>query len=118
MKIEDIFIDSINKKIRFLIGTSAKVNFNIIDVSESGDLWFHADDYSSCHVIAEMPANNFDISEIISIGAGLCVNNTKKLKNKNKVTIIYDYIRNISKSKEIGGVDINEETIKYYSIQV
>jgi predicted ribosome quality control (RQC) complex YloA/Tae2 family protein len=111
MKIEDIFIESINKSVRFLIGTSAKVNFNIIDVSDPNDLWFHARDYSSCHVIAEMPIG-VDNTDIIKIGSELCIKHTNKLKSKNKIYIIYDHIRNIKKTKNIGEVLINDDTIK------
>jgi predicted ribosome quality control (RQC) complex YloA/Tae2 family protein len=114
MKTEDIFIVTINKNVRFLIGTSAKENSRIIDVSDPNDLWFHSRDYSSCHVIAEMPTEVSDISEIISTGCQLCINNTNKLKSKNKVYINYDYLYNISKTKTIGEVNINNKTIKEY----
>jgi len=86
MKIHDIYIDSISKTIRFLVGTSAKANFDIIDESEPGDLWFHARDYPSCHVIAEVPPG-VNTSDIINIGSELCVFNTSKIKDKESVFI-------------------------------
>ena len=124
MKIEPILIESINTIIYFYIGKNARDNFSIIDISELTDIWFHIDKESSCHVIARVPFNNYlnpqdliENDEIIIRGALLCKNNTAKFKNSNtKITVIYDYLKNIKKTKTIGCVNINENTIKSIKI--
>jgi len=116
MIIEDIYIESIQKTVRFLVGKSAGDNHRIIDVSDPNDLWFHSRDFSSCHIIAEIPPN-VDTTDIIKIGSELCIKNTNKLKNVNRVYINYDNIRNISKTKVIGEVKTNINTIKTYKYQ-
>jgi len=115
MKTEDVFIESIDKTVRFLIGKSAKDNFFIIDKSEPTDLWFHFKDFSGCHIIAETPTG-VDNTDIIKTGAELCVKNTNKLKNVSKVYINYDFIRNIKKTKNIGEVNVNYSTLKEYKV--
>ena len=96
-------------KIKFYIGLNAKGNFDIIDLSDSYDLWFHIDNKPSCHVIAFIP-NNIDdknMKYIIEHGAKLCKNNSKyKLE---KVKVIYTTIENVKKTKTIGSVEISNE---------
>ena len=51
MKIENIFIHALNKEITYYIGKKQKENFDVIDKGNINDLWFHATNISSCHVV-------------------------------------------------------------------
>ena len=59
------------------------------------DLWFHAKDVSSCHVVCEVPDDikkKKELMYIIKIGALLCKNNTQKL------VLLQEYAQPISLS--------------------
>ena len=96
---------------KILIGENSKENWLIIDKSDSFDLWFHIDDSSSCHVIAQEDLRSLekiDVNMLINECAKLCRENTPKLRGK-KVIVIYTTVSNIRKCKEIGSVEILEE---------
>ena len=59
MKTEAVFIQALDREIMFHIGKSQKENFAVIDMGAEDDLWFHAKDESSCHVVCEIP-NDID----------------------------------------------------------
>jgi predicted ribosome quality control (RQC) complex YloA/Tae2 family protein len=113
MKTEDIFIQGLNREITFYIGQNMNENFDVIDKGSQHDLWFHANDFSSCHVIAIIPDNvsKKDKKYIIKAGALLCKNNTNKLKNLKNIEIIYTQIKNIEKTSVPGCVTINSKKI-------
>ena len=46
-----------DKEITYLIGKNAQDNFDIIDQSNENDIWFHAENISSCHVILKINEN-------------------------------------------------------------
>lgn len=112
MKIETKFIQSLNNTIDFKIGQSAQDNFDIIDVSEPNDLWFHLYGESSCHVIAsintEIKLDKKQKRQIITQGALLCKQYSRHKSAKN-VNIIYTEIKNIEKTETIGTVQVNEQ---------
>jgi len=54
MKMKTIATQGSPKDVTFLVGTCAQDNFDIIDISEPDDIWFHVRDWSSCHVIARV----------------------------------------------------------------
>ena len=96
-----------------IIGTNAKENWNIIDSSDSFDLWFHVENYPSGHVIIQeqLLSKTEPIlypNQIISLAANYCKLQSK-LKNKNNVKIVYTEIENIKKGKEVGSVFISKE---------
>jgi len=98
MKIEIIFIHGLNKEITFWIGTSKKDNDNMIDKASQNDIWFHANNVSSCHVLCRIPIE-FDKTEmkyIINMGALLCKKHTNKLKGISNLEIIYCQVKNIT----------------------
>jgi predicted ribosome quality control (RQC) complex YloA/Tae2 family protein len=114
MRTEIIFIQGLNKEITFHIGKKQCENFEVIDKVKSNDLWFHAKDVSSCHVVCELPndINKKELSYIIKTGALICKSNTNKLKGLNNIEIIYTKIENITKTKVPGCVITqNEKTI-------
>ena len=52
MKIETVFFPNCNLTIDYMIGLNAQDNFNVIDLGNPNDLWFHVSDLPSCHIIA------------------------------------------------------------------
>jgi predicted ribosome quality control (RQC) complex YloA/Tae2 family protein len=115
MKIENLFLQGLNREITFYIGQNKNENFDVIDKGESDDLWFHANEVSSCHVVANIPKDisQKEIKYIIKAGAMLCKRYTNKLKSLLDVEIIYTQIKNIEKTQEMGCVKvINQKIIK------
>jgi predicted ribosome quality control (RQC) complex YloA/Tae2 family protein len=115
MKTENIFIESIKREITFYIGKNKNENFEVIDNASLDDLWFHAKDESSCHVVCTMSddINKKELKYIIKVGALLCKNNTNKLKNISNVDIIYTEIKNVTKTSIPGCVTTqNTKTIR------
>ena len=106
MKTETIFIQALDREILFYIGKNQKENFAVIDMGSEQDLWFHAKDESSCHVVCELPddINKKELQSIIKTGALLCKINTNKLKSLSNVVITYTQIKNITKTKTPGCV--------------
>ncbi len=107
MKIESIFIQSIKREITFYIGKTQTENFDVIDKGNDHDLWFHAKNDSSCHVVCNLPddIDKKELRYIITTGALLCKNNTNKLKSLKNIEIIYTQIKNITKTKIPGCVE-------------
>ena len=106
MKIEKIFIQPLKREIICYIGKSKEDNFAVIDAGSNDDLWFHAANESSCHIVCELPKDldKNDIKYIIKVGALLCKNNTNKLKLKQNVEFIYTQIKNVTKTNIEGCV--------------
>lgn len=114
MKTEELFIQGLNKAIKFYIGQHKNENFDIIDKGEPDDLWFHANEVSSCHVVAIIPKDisNKEKKYIIKAGALLCKKYTNKLKTLREAEIIYTQIKNIEKTSISGCVKtINNKKI-------
>lgn len=111
MKTEIVFIQGLKREVTFYIGKSQSENFEVIDKGDPDDLWFHAKDVSSCHVVCKLPEklNKKELSCIIKTGALLCKNNTNKLKGLSNVEIIYTRIVNITKTKVPGCVITQNE---------
>ena len=115
MKTENIFIEALKREITFNIGKKQSENFEVIDNASLDDLWFHAKNESSCHVVCQIPddLDKKDLRYIIKVGALLCKINTNKLKSQNDVEIIYTKIKNITKTNIEGCVlTENTKTIK------
>uniref|UniRef100_A0A6C0AS85 NFACT RNA-binding domain-containing protein n=1 Tax=viral metagenome TaxID=1070528 RepID=A0A6C0AS85_9ZZZZ len=111
MKTENVYINALKKEIVFYIGQNQTENFEIIDKCTINDLWFHANNISSCHVVCKLP-DKFSKKEmhyIIKVDALLCKNNTNKLKSIKNVEIMYTYIKNIVKT-ELPGCVISQNT--------
>jgi hypothetical protein len=106
MKTETIFIQGLEREILFYIGKNQNENFKVIDMGVDDDLWFHAKDESSCHVVCEIPddIDKKELQYIIKTGALLCKSNTNKLKSLSNVAITYTQIKNITKTKTPGCV--------------
>ena len=114
MKSEVVFIQSLKMDVVFHIGKSQAENFEVIDNGSADDLWFHAKNISSCHVVCEVPddINKKEMRYIVTAGALLCKNNTQKLKNLKNVEITYTQIKNVTKTKIPGCVETqNTKTV-------
>ena len=106
MKTEIVFINALKREITFYIGKNQNENFEVIDKATNDDLWFHAADISSCHVVCQVPTDidKNKLRYIITTGALLCKNNTNKLKTMKNVNIIFTKIRNVVKTDVSGCV--------------
>lgn len=114
MKTEIIFLQGLNREITFYIGQNKNENFDVVDKGEPDDLWFHANNISSCHVVAIIPNDitNKELKYIIKGGALLCKKYTNKLKGLRDIEIIYTQIKNIEKTQYSGCVKvINEKKV-------
>jgi predicted ribosome quality control (RQC) complex YloA/Tae2 family protein len=116
MKTINIYFPEFKKEISYLIGQNARDNFAVIDEGVEDDIWFHAKDDSSCHIICILPNDlNLSCNEknlLILKGAELCKFHTHKLISLYKVPILYTEIKNITKSKTPGLVNVkNYNTI-------
>ena len=82
MKEQTIVIQPIGKSIRFIIGQNKSENFSILDLSGEDDIWFHANNESSCHVACNITEQitKQELKYIVKMGAVLCKQNKKKLK--------------------------------------
>ena len=115
MKIENYTFDNITGEIIYYIGRNAKDNFVVIDNSNANDIWFHAADYSSCHVVAKIPENmnKKQLKTIIKKGVLLCKQNTLKLRDMNNIKFIYTRIGNITKCTDDGSVISNNTKTEF-----
>lgn len=102
-----IFIPAVNKEIEYYIGENAQDNFDILDICNPVDMWFHLNKESSCYVIAKMPIdqklNRNQISKIVTQGAALCKQHSK-MKSQRNVEICYTRVINVVKTYIIGEV--------------
>ena len=121
MKIESIFIQGLNKELTFWIGTSKKDNDEMIDNASPEDIWFHANNISSCHVICRMTDHENiskkqkkDIKYLVKMGALLCKKNTNKLKSASKTDFVYCPVKNLTKTDTLGCVSVSNG--KYITI--
>lgn len=113
MKTEIVFIKEVKREVTYYIGKNQEENFSVIDKGNPDDLWFHAADISSCHVVCEVPddINKKELRYIITTGALLCKNNTNKLKSIRNVNILYTKISNVIKTDVSGCVLTNNTKI-------
>jgi predicted ribosome quality control (RQC) complex YloA/Tae2 family protein len=115
MKTQILFVQGLNRDITFYIGENQNENFDVIDSGKPDDIWFHANNISSCHVVAVLPEDieKKELRYIIKIGALLCKSNTNKLKSLHNVEIVYSQIKNVTKTLIPGRVEIiNKKIIK------
>lgn len=126
MKKIDFHFESFNMTIEYIIGQNASENFKIIDdaMNDQQDdakndannnyMWFHIDGYPSCHVLCNIPNNlsKKDFLKVIKRGA-LCCKEHSKYKSEKSVSVIYTYLKNVTKTDVIGTViTSNTKSIK------
>ena len=85
-----------------VIGSGAQENWDIIEGSEPGHIWFHLNSFSSPHVIirSEEPTE----SEII--GAATLCKSKSKYKNIKNIKVVYTRVHNIERADVVGAVNI------------
>ena len=134
MKKINFHFESFNMSIEYIIGQNASENFKIIDDAmsdaqsdaisdaqsdaisdaQNNAMWFHIDGYPSCHVLCKVPNNlsKKDFLKVIKRGA-LCCKEHSKYKSEKSVSIIYTYLKNVTKTDVIGTViTTNQKNIK------
>lgn len=115
MKEISIFIQSMNKNLIYRIGKNAQNNFDLIDMSDPDDIWFHINNKASEHVVLSVPNEisftKKQMKDAITQGALLCKIHSKYKSNSN-VEIVYTEIKNIKKTSVVGSVTIKNSKIK------
>ena len=109
MKVKDITLP--NKTIiTFYIGENAMDNEDVISIGDDNDLWFHATNCPSSHVLAKMPEKytKKEKGYVIKIGAQLCKHNTSKLQKEKDVAITYTRKKYLQLTKTPGSVYVEE----------
>jgi predicted ribosome quality control (RQC) complex YloA/Tae2 family protein len=100
---EVIFTHNLEEYV-FLVGENKYDNFNLIDISETTDIWFHVEKEPSCHVILKNSNKLNDIPrQVITRGAYLCKIHSKS-RTKKTETIMYTPLKNVTKTDTIGQV--------------
>jgi predicted ribosome quality control (RQC) complex YloA/Tae2 family protein len=114
MRTEIIELSSKNT-ILFYIGKYANDNSDVVRNGDNEDLWFHAEDCSSCHVVAMMPdkCTKKEKHQIIKSGALLCKKYTNKLRSIKNVPIVYTKLRNLVHTSTPGLVQHTNGNIIY-----
>jgi hypothetical protein len=109
MHIRQVQFPNINNKVYFYVGVTAVDNVEVLLHASPTDLWFHAKDTSSCHVIAVLPfgINKKQMFTIIKHGASLCKRNTNKFISMKNIDFIYTERQYI----EIDNTKIGQVTI-------
>jgi predicted ribosome quality control (RQC) complex YloA/Tae2 family protein len=96
--------ESVNDLCEYVIkvGESAQENWDLIDMSEQHDIWFHVESIPSCHVVLTV-LNKKPHKSVINYCAMLCKEGSKQ-KNAKNVKIIYTEIKNVKKADTPGSV--------------
>ena len=97
---------SFSEPLECFVGQSQKDNDLVIDSGENDDMWFHAADESSCHVVVRVPTNmkKEQVKYLVKVGAQLCKQHTKKLASEKRVKFHYTCLSNVSKTSISGQV--------------
>jgi len=115
MKTETILVRPLNVVIEFIIGRCQEENHEVIGLGADTDLWFHANQMSSCHVVAlihKCPSlGKKDMKYVVKQGAILCKQYTKKAANEKKFEVVYTEIRYVEKTVVPGQVILHKEKI-------
>jgi len=93
------------------VGENAEENDRLVESSQVEDIWFHAKNISSCHVVAlvsELNLSRKEMNKVIRHGSLLCKQYTKKLSSIPRVEIMYTKIKNVERTKKVGCVTTKE----------
>jgi predicted ribosome quality control (RQC) complex YloA/Tae2 family protein len=101
MKTENIFITENDKEYQILIGSNKYENEQIIKSSHSNDIWFHLNDYSSCHIVLKSEGDNIPKKYLTHVAKMFSLYKKELPKNYK---VIYTNIKNIKLTDEIGTV--------------
>uniref|UniRef100_A0A6C0E726 NFACT RNA-binding domain-containing protein n=1 Tax=viral metagenome TaxID=1070528 RepID=A0A6C0E726_9ZZZZ len=94
-----------NKEYTILIGKDKASNWKLIDDAKETDIWFHASNFPSAHII--LKTDEVSIRKIprqvITRCACICKSKSSK-KSDKKCEIIYTTMNNVSKTTIVGQV--------------
>ena len=96
-----------SKEYIILIGQNKYDNFDLINSSNTTDIWFHVEGIPSCHVILKTNEKIRDIPQrVIKRCAYLCKINSKA-KTFKVCNIAYTTINNVTNTNIIGQVEVS-----------
>lgn len=96
----------------FRIGKCAQGNFDIIDLAQPDDIWFHVEGRSSAHVVlSAIQGNKKQRRAAIVQGAVLCKQRSK-YSSEPHLQIVYTEIKHVTKTDTVGLVEIVEGRIQ------
>lgn len=104
MKNLKVFDMDYNSDLEVLVGQNAQDNWDIIDISNQNDIWFHLENNPSSHVILKIPTDCKKIHKQTLLYCAMICKETSKFSHHKKLTIIYTEIKNITKGIDIGSV--------------
>lgn len=114
----EICFANIPESVLFTVGQNAADNIDVIRNAFPNDLWFHANEVSSCHVVARIRTGltKKQIHTIVKYGCALCKNHTLKLKKQVHVEFVYTEVKNIDipDNEPVGTVHTKKQ--KYITI--
>ena len=102
------------------IGQSQIENSDLIAKGDNEDIWIHAFERPSCHVV--IISNNYskyskkELSKIIRRGVCLCKSHTNKIKSVSNVKFICNRLKNIERTCIPGKVNTNMINTRYIII--
>lgn len=100
------------------IGKNKEENWQLIDASDSNDVWFHIDDQPSCHVVLKNE-NNIKLRDfprqVLKRAAYLCKINSAA-KRSPKCDVVYAHISAITKTSIVGQVAVANNATKLISL--
>jgi predicted ribosome quality control (RQC) complex YloA/Tae2 family protein len=94
---------TIDNNITFKLGRNANENFTLIDDADKDYWWVHLSNFPSG-----------EINKDIIIFAANLVKSYSKLKNMKNVKVTYTHVKNVTKTKIVGMVNITNQ--KYITI--
>ena len=102
------------QNIKALIGSNAKENWNILDLSSPEYVFFHLAAFPSCYLILE--SEGIPDNEILKEASLNCKNNTK-YRNVPNVKVDYTLCSNVIKGTKVGEV-IYKSNKKVFQIKI
>jgi len=96
-----------NKEYIIYIGKNKYNNFELINISEPTDIWFHAHEGASCHVILKNEDVIRNIPHTVIKRCALLCKIHSKFKY-NSCSIMYTYLEYVHKTDVIGQVNVDE----------
>lgn len=103
MKEVKLLDENLKKEFVIKIGKNAQENWNLLDIANENDYFFHLSSFPSCYVILENKENFILSDDIIEKTANLCKENTKYRHLKN-IKVDVTQIKNVKKGENVGEV--------------
>jgi predicted ribosome quality control (RQC) complex YloA/Tae2 family protein len=112
---EELFVFQ-NQEYTILIGQSREENAELVNTSDTQNIWFHVANAPSSHVILKTTCKIKEIPlQVIKRCACLCKTHSKS-KSTQKCDIIYTQIENVESTQVIGQVNTDSSKLKFIKI--